>query len=116
MAQRLVRTLHSCKKKLELPTEALLHAGFAREELEDLKLYQPVGCSECNEGYRGRTGLFEVMPITDAIASIILAEGNAIAIAQQARKEGILDLRQSALKKVAAGVTDLIEINRVTKD
>jgi type IV pilus assembly protein PilB len=116
MAQRLVRTLHSCKKKLELPVEALLHAGFAREELEDLKLYQPVGCSECNEGYRGRTGLFEVMPITDAIASIILSEGNAIAIAEQARKEGILDLRQSALKKVAAGVTDLIEINRVTKD
>jgi type IV pilus assembly protein PilB len=60
--------------------------------------------------------VFEVMPITDAISNIILAEGNAIAIAQQARKEGILDLRQSALKKVAAGVTDLIEINRVTKD
>jgi type IV pilus assembly protein PilB len=116
MAQRLVRTLHSCKKRLELPPEALLQAGFARDELEDLKLYQPVGCSECNEGYRGRTGLFEVMPITDAIASIILAEGNAIAIAKQARKEGILDLRQSALKKVASGVTDLIEINRVTKD
>jgi type IV pilus assembly protein PilB len=116
IAQRLVRTLHSCKKKLEMPPEALLQAGFAREELEDLKLYQPVGCSECNEGYRGRTGLFEVMPITDAIAQIILAEGNAISIAQQARKEGILDLRQSALKKVAAGLTDLIEINRVTKD
>jgi len=116
MAQRLVRTLHTCKKKLELPPEALLQAGFDKDELEDLKLYQPVGCSECNEGYRGRTGLFEVMPITDAISNIILAEGNAIAIAQQARKEGILDLRQSALKKVAAGVTDLIEINRVTKD
>jgi type IV pilus assembly protein PilB len=116
IAQRLVRTLHSCKKKLELPPEALLQAGFAREELEDLKLYQPTGCSECNEGYRGRTGLFEVMPITDAIAQIILAEGNAIRIAEQARKEGILDLRQSALRKVAMGVTDLIEINRVTKD
>ena len=116
MAQRLVRTLHACKKKLELPPEALLQAGFRQEEFEDLKLYQPVGCSECNEGYRGRTGLFEVMPITDEIAQIILAEGNAIAIAQQARKEGILDLRQSALKKVAAGLTDLIEINRVTKD
>jgi type IV pilus assembly protein PilB len=116
IAQRLVRTLHSCKKKFEMPPEALLQAGFAREELEDLTLYQPVGCSECNEGYRGRTGLFEVMPITDAIAQIILAEGGAITIAEQARKEGILDLRQSALKKVAAGVTDLIEINRVTKD
>ncbi|MFC1605827.1 type IV-A pilus assembly ATPase PilB [Pseudomonadota bacterium] len=116
IAQRLVRTLHSCKKKLEMPPEALLQAGFAREELEDLKLYQPVGCSECNEGYRGRTGLFEVMPITDAIGQIILSEGNAISIAEQARKEGILDLRQSAMKKVAAGITDLIEINRVTKD
>jgi type IV pilus assembly protein PilB len=116
IAQRLVRTLHTCKKKLELPPEALLQAGFAREELEDLKLFQPTGCSECNEGYRGRTGLFEVMPITDAIAQIILGEGNAIRIAEQARKEGILDLRQSALKKVAAGITDLIEINRVTKD
>jgi len=116
IAQRLVRTLHTCKKKLELPPEALLQAGFAREELEDLNLYQPTGCSECNEGYRGRTGLFEVMPITDAIAQIILEEGNAIRIAEQARKEGILDLRQSALKKVAAGLTDLIEINRVTKD
>ena len=116
IAQRLVRTLHTCKKKLELPAEALFQAGFAKEELEDLKLFQPTGCSECNEGYRGRTGLFEVMPITDAIAQIILGEGNAIRIAEQARKEGILDLRQSALRKVAAGITDLIEINRVTKD
>ena len=116
IAQRLVRMLHTCKKKLELPPEALLQAGFTREELEHLTLFQPTGCSECNEGYRGRTGLFEVMPITDAIAQIILGEGNAIRIAEQARKEGILDLRQSALKKVAAGITDLIEINRVTKD
>jgi type IV pilus assembly protein PilB len=116
MAQRLVRTLHGCKKKLELPPEALLQAGFGEDELENLKLYQPTGCSECNEGYRGRTGIFEVMPITDAIANIILSEGNAIRIAEQARKEGILDLRQSALNKVAQGMTDLIEINRVTKD
>jgi type IV pilus assembly protein PilB len=116
IAQRLVRTLHTCKKRLELPPEALLQAGFLREELEDLKLYQPIGCGECNEGYRGRTGIFEVMPITDAISQIILQEGGALRIAEQARKEGILDLRQSALKKVAAGITDLIEINRVTKD
>jgi type IV pilus assembly protein PilB len=116
MAQRLIRTLHVCKKKLELPREALLQAGFKKHELEDLKLYQPGGCSECNEGYRGRTGIFEVMPISDSIARIILEEGNAIRIAEQARQEGILDLRQSALKKVAMGITDLIEINRVTKD
>jgi type IV pilus assembly protein PilB len=116
VAQRLLRTLHTCKKILELPPEALLQAGFQKHELEDLKLYQPGGCSECNEGYRGRTGIFEVMPITDDIARMILEEGNAIRIAEQARKEGILDLRQSALKKVAKGITDLIEINRVTKD
>ncbi len=116
MAQRLLRTLHTCKKKLELPPEALLQAGFEKQDLEDLKLYQPTGCSECNEGYRGRTGIFEVMPITDSISRIILEEGNSIRIAEQARAEGILDLRQSALKKVAAGISDLIEINRVTKD
>jgi len=116
IAQRLVRTLHSCKKKHELPPEALLQAGFEKQDLDGLNLYQPVGCSECNEGYRGRTGIFEVMPITDDIARIILEEGNAIRIKEQARKEGILDLRQSALRKVAAGITDLIEINRVTKD
>ena len=116
LAQRLVRTLHKCKKKLELPPEALLQAGFRQDELDELKLYQPVGCSECNEGYRGRTGIFEVMPISETIARIILEEGNAIRINEQARTEGILDLRQSALNKVAAGITDLIEINRVTKD
>jgi type IV pilus assembly protein PilB len=116
MAQRLVRKLHVCKHKNELPREALMQAGFVKEELDDLKIYKPVGCPECNEGYRGRTGIFEAMPITDDIAKIILEEGNAISIASQARKEGILDLRQSALNKVAAGLTDLIEINRVTKD
>jgi type IV pilus assembly protein PilB len=116
VAQRLLRTLHTCKKKLELPPEALLQAGFQKHELEELHLFQPGGCSECNEGYRGRTGIFEVMPITDDISRIILEEGNAMRIAEQARKEGILDLRQSALNKVAMGITDLIEINRVTKD
>jgi type IV pilus assembly protein PilB len=116
VAQRLVRTLHKCKKKLELPPEALLQVGFKEDQLDDLSLYQPAGCGECNEGYRGRTGVFEVMPITDAIANIILEEGNALRINDQARREGIIDLRQSALNKVAVGVTDLIEINRVTKD
>jgi type IV pilus assembly protein PilB len=116
VAQRLLRKLHSCKKKLELPPEALMQAGFEKHELEELTLYQPTGCSECNEGYRGRTGIFEAMPITDDIARIILEEGNALRIAEQARKEGIIDLRQSARNKVAMGITDLIEINRVTKD
>jgi type IV pilus assembly protein PilB len=116
VAQRLVRTLHKCKKKLELPPEALIQAGFVEADLESLTLFQPTGCSECNEGYRGRTGVFEVLPITDAISRIILEEGNALRIAEQARIEGVFDLRQSALNKVARGITDLIEINRVTKD
>jgi len=116
VAQRLLRKLHTCKKKFELPPEALLQAGFDKQDLADLTLYQPTGCSECNEGYRGRTGIFEAMPVTDSIARIILEEGNALRIAEQAREEGIIDLRQSALNKVAMGITDLIEINRVTKD
>jgi type IV pilus assembly protein PilB len=116
MAQRLVRILHICKKKEDMPPEALLQAGFREDQIEDLKIYKPGGCVDCNEGYRGRTGIFEVMPITDRIARIILEEGNAIRIAEQAREEGVEDLRQSALRKVKAGVTDLIEINRVTKD
>jgi type IV pilus assembly protein PilB len=116
MAQRLVRTLHICKKKDDMPKEALIRAGFAEGDVDDLKLYKPIGCPECNEGYRGRTGIFEVMPITESIARIILEEGNALRITEQARLDGIIDLRHSALKKVAAGITDLIEINRVTKD
>ncbi|NNE06163.1 MAG: type IV-A pilus assembly ATPase PilB [Xanthomonadales bacterium] len=116
MAQRLIRKLHKCKVKDDMPDEALIKAGFAKEALKDLTIFRPNGCSDCNEGYRGRTGIFEVMPISDSIARIILEEGNAMKIAQQAREEHVADLRHSALKKVAAGVTDLIEINRVTKD
>jgi type IV pilus assembly protein PilB len=116
MAQRLIRQLHKCKVKDDLPQEALLKAGFGKAELEDLEIYKPNGCGDCNEGYRGRTGVFEVMPITESISRIILEEGGAMAIASQAREEGVNDLRRSALNKVAQGVTDLIEINRVTKD
>lgn len=116
IAQRLVRLLHKCKQQDDLPKEALLRAGFQKNEFKDLEIYKPVGCAECHEGYRGRTGIFEVMPISDSIARIILEEGNAMQIAIQAREEGINDLRRSALNKVAVGITDLIEINRVTKD
>jgi type IV pilus assembly protein PilB len=116
IAQRLIRTLHKCKQRDELPPEALLAAGFEESQLEGLTLFKPVGCSECNEGYRGRSGIFEVMPLTERISRIILKEGNSLDIAVQARQEGVLDLRQSGLVKVANGVTDLIEINRVTKD
>ncbi len=116
MAQRLVRRLHKCKVKEDLPKEALLRAGFEKPELKDLKIFKPNGCPDCNDGYRGRTGIFEVMPISDSIARIILENGDALRIAEQARTEHCNDLRRSALNKVAEGITDLIEINRVTKD
>ncbi len=116
IAQRLLRLLHKCKQPDDMPKEALLQAGFGEDELDGLEIFKPVGCTDCHEGYRGRSGVFEVMPISDSIARIILEEGNAIRIAQQAREEGINDLRRSALNKVAIGVTDLTETNRVTKD
>ncbi len=116
IAQRLMRRLHQCKQPDDMPKEALLQAGFKEDEIDNLTIYKPVGCAECNSGYKGRSGVFEVMPISDTIARIILEEGNAMRIAQQAREEGINDLRRSALYKVAEGVTDLIETNRVTKD
>ncbi len=116
IAQRLMRRLHNCKKVDDMPKEALLQAGFAKDELSDLKIYKPHGCSDCNDGYRGRTGVFEVMPVTDTIGKIILEDGNAMRIAEQARSEGVIDLRRSALNKVAEGLTDLIETNRVTRE
>lgn len=116
IAQRLMRVLHKCKQPDDMPKEALIQAGFVEDEIEDLEIYKPVGCADCNEGYRGRSGVFEVMPISDEIGRIILEEGNAMRISQQARAEGISDLRRSALNKVAEGITDLIETNRVTKD
>ena len=116
IAQRLMRSLHKCKQPDDMPKEALLQAGFNEDEIDDMNIYKPVGCADCNAGYKGRSGVFEVMPISDTIARIILEEGNALRIAQQAREEGIGDLRRSALNKVALGITDLIETNRVTKD
>ena len=116
IAQRLMRRLHKCKKPEDMPAEALMQAGFQEDELENLNIFKPTGCANCHEGYRGRSGVFEVMPISDNIARIILEDGNAISIAKQAREEGINDLRRSALNKVAEGVTDLTETNRVTKD
>jgi type IV pilus assembly protein PilB len=116
IAQRLMRRLHKCKQPDDMPKEALLQAGFKEDEIDELKIYKPVGCADCNAGYKGRSGVFEVMPISDTISRIILEEGNAMRIAQQAREEGIDDLRRSALYKVAQGITDLIETNRVTKD
>ncbi|AWH22510.1 type IV-A pilus assembly ATPase PilB [Stenotrophomonas sp. ZAC14D2_NAIMI4_6] len=118
IAQRLARRLcNNCKRPAELPAHALLAEGFTQAQLDaGIQLHEAVGCDECTEGYKGRTGLYQVMPMTDEISTIVLAGGNALQIAEAAQAIGVNDLRQSALKKVAAGVTSLAEINRVTKD
>lgn len=117
IAQRLARRLcKSCKAPVDIPKEALLKEGFKEEDLAGLKVYKPVGCDQCDKGYKGRVGIYQVMPISDAMGRIIMAEGNAIELADQAQKEGINNLRQSGLRKVRQGVTSLEEINRVTEE
>ena len=117
-AQRLARRLcENCKKPTDYPRESLLKAGFDAAELDgSWKPYRAVGCSSCNNGYKGRVGLYQVMPVTEAIQRIILAEGTALDIAVQAQKEGVRDLRQSGLVKVRAGVTSLEEVITVTNE
>ena len=117
-AQRLARRLcETCKTPAEYPREALLKAGFAETDIDgSWKPYRAVGCSACNNGYKGRVGLYQVMPITEAIQRIILAEGTALDIATQAQKDGVRDLRQSGLIKVRAGVTTLEEVITVTNE
>jgi len=118
IAQRLARRLCSnCKKPVQLPENALLAEGFTPAQIAaGIDLYDPVGCEECTEGYKGRTGIYQVMPMTDEISTIILSGGNALQIAEAAQSIGVNDLRQSALLKAAQGTTSLAEINRVTKD
>lgn len=118
IAQRLARRLcESCKAPdTELPRNILIEEGFNEDEVDDLKIFKAVGCKKCNSGYKGRVGIYQVMKISEAIGKIIMAGGNAIEIAEQARREKIPDLRESALKKVAQGVMSLEEANRVTKD
>ncbi|MBT9456870.1 MAG: type IV-A pilus assembly ATPase PilB [Burkholderiaceae bacterium] len=117
-AQRLARRLcENCKVPADYPREAMVRAGFAEVDLDgNWKPYRAVGCSNCNNGYRGRVGLYQVMPITDAIQRIILALGTAVDIADQARKEGVRDLRASGLIKVRAGMTTLEEVISVTNE
>jgi len=115
IAQRLARRLCShCKKAVELPKKLLLNEGFTAEQLPSLKLFKATGCEKCKGGYKGRLGVYEVVPITDAMSRIIMADGNSIEIADQARKEGFHSLRQSALTKVGLGLTSLDEANRLT--
>jgi type IV pilus assembly protein PilB len=116
IAQRLARKLcNNCKTPIEMPAEALLKEGFTEEDIaEGIKIYKPVGCSQCTDGYKGRTGLYQVMPVTEAIQKIILQGGNAVDIAKQASTEGIWDLRKAGLSKVKAGITSLEEVNQCT--
>ena len=118
IAQRLARKLcNQCKQPLDIPSEALLKEGFSAEDVRaGLKIFGPKGCSSCTDGYKGRTGIYQVMPITDAIARIILAGGSAVEIGDEATREGIWDLRRAGLEKVKAGTTSLEEINSVTID
>ncbi|WP_440223486.1 type IV-A pilus assembly ATPase PilB [Dokdonella sp. MW10] len=117
IAQRLARRLHDCKRAIELPKAALLAEGFSEADIAaGMTLYEAVGCSGCNEGYKGRTGIYQVMPMSEDIQKIILSGGNALQIAAEAKRIGINDLRASALMKARQGVTSLAEINRVTKD
>ena len=117
MAQRLARRLcPSCKVPDDLPRNALLEEGFREDELKDLTVYKAVGCDQCAQGYKGRVGIFQVMPVSEQMGRIIMEEGNALQLSDQAVKEGISNLRESGLKKVKAGITSLEEINRVTKD
>ena len=118
IAQRLARRLcPACKREAKLPEHALLAEGFSHEEIAaGLKIYEAGGCSECTEGYKGRTGIYQVMPMTEEIQAIVLEGGNAMQIAEAAQRSGVNDLRQSAMLKVKQGVTSLTEINRVTKD
>jgi len=118
IAQRLARRL--CKEcsvpATDIPHETLIKEGFSEEMLTDANLMSPVGCNACNEGYKGRVGVYEVVRVTTEIARIIMEEGNSIEINQKAREEGYSNLRQSALVKAARGETSLEEVNRITTD
>jgi type IV pilus assembly protein PilB len=117
-AQRLARRLCSCKKPIDLPFEALIEAGFQEEDLDgSWKPYHAVGCDRCKgSGYKGRLGIYQVMPISDEMRRLIMRGGNAMEIADQAKLEGISDLRQSGLLKVRQGVTSLEEVMAVTNE
>jgi type IV pilus assembly protein PilB len=115
IAQRLARRLcASCKQLAEIPPDALRKEGFEEADIPLLKLYAAKGCGNCTEGYKGRVGIYQVMPVTEAIGRLIMSGGNAIDIADQARKEGVWDLRRSGLEKAKAGLTSLAEVNSVT--
>ena len=116
IAQRLARRLcGNCKQPRDIPREALLKEGFSEMDIVGgLKIFGPKGCANCTDGYKGRVGIYQVLPVTDAIAHIILAGGSAPQISAQAAKEGVWDLRRAGLEKVKSGMTSLEEVNSVT--
>ena len=119
IAQRLARKLCSfCKQEVSVPTKALLDIGFTPEEVEsgELHIFQPVGCKKCKDGYKGRVGIYEVMPISKRTGEIIMNSGTSLDVANQALQEGVWFLRKSGLQKVKKGLTSLEEISRVTRD
>ncbi|MGE1177748.1 type IV-A pilus assembly ATPase PilB [Pseudomonas sp. BW7P1] len=117
IAQRLARKLcNHCKKPIEIPRETLLKEGFPEERIGSFTIYEPAGCDQCNGGYKGRTGIYEVVKNTPELQRLIMAEGNALEIDSQMRLDGFNDLRTSGLIKAMQGITSLEEINRVTKD
>ena len=116
IAQRLARRLcDNCKEVKDIPKEALLKEGFSPADIKKgIEVFGPNGCKSCNEGYKGRVGIFQVLEVTDTIGRIIMEGGNAMQIADQAVKDGVADLRTAGLNKVKEGITSLEEINRVT--
>ncbi|MFA5627630.1 MAG: type IV-A pilus assembly ATPase PilB [Thiohalomonadaceae bacterium] len=117
IAQRLARRLcNNCKQPEEIPKEALLAEGFTEKQISGLTIHKPVGCDQCNDGYKGRVGIYQVMPISEEMGRIIMKNGTAMDLADQAMREGIPDLRESAIKKLRDGLIGLEEMNRVTKD
>ncbi len=118
IAQRLARKLcEQCKITDDVPNEALLEEGFSESELKELNIFKANGCDQCNNsGYKGRVGIFQVLPISEEMGNLIMENGNSIQLAEQAEKEGFADLRASGLQKVRDGILSLEELNRVTKD
>ncbi|WNL40564.1 type IV-A pilus assembly ATPase PilB [Halomonas sp. PAMB 3232] len=117
IAQRLARRLcPSCKAPADIPQEALLKAGFSKEQLTNVTIYKAVGCKQCTQGYKGRVGIYEVLPISDAMRNLIMRDGNALEIDELARKEGHPSLYQSCLARVLDGSTSLEEVNRISKE
>jgi len=117
IAQRLARKLcPHCKKEVDIPRETLIQEGFPEEKIGTFKVYGPAGCNQCNGGYKGRLGIYEVVKKTPELERIIMEEGNSLEISRQMRKDGFNDLRTSGLLKAMQGITSLEEVNRVTKD